>query len=264
MGPRPERAVKTMKMSSKKRAMQVEVLLVLGVSLGQSAAYAIVDLAGKLTTNKPLSAQSTTLNPSQAAGRPWLDLSFQLVGIVFGIVPALLALHLLRRDGDTRRDPVGLRPRRLGRDFGIGLGLAAGIGIPGLAFYLASRWLGIDTNVIPEALPLSWWASPVLVLAAMQNALLEEVVVVGYLTNRLRELEWGTWSIVVASALLRGSYHLYQGFGGFIGNAVMGIVFASFFLKYKRVGPLVFAHAIIDSVAFVGYAFLKGHLPFLH
>ena len=61
-----------------------------------------------------------------------------------------------------------------------------------------------------------------------------------------------------------GIIHLYQGFGGFIGNAVMGIVFASFFLKYKRVGPLVFAHAIIDSVAFVGYAFLKGHLPFLH
>ena len=27
------------------------------------------------------------------------------------------------------------------------------------------------------------------------------------------------------SAVLRGSYHLYQGFGGFVGNIVMGLVF---------------------------------------
>ena len=35
--------------------------------------------------------------------------------------------------------------------------------------------------------------------------------------------------IVVASALLRGSYHLYQGWGGFVGNAIMGLVFAEYY-----------------------------------
>jgi membrane protease YdiL (CAAX protease family) len=261
---------------NRRRTLRIETLLLLGVSLGQSALYSIVDLVGKLTAGKPLASQTSTMNPSQALGRPYLDLSYQLLQIFFGMVPAFLALYLLHRGrgaqgsatgddvaGDGAADPVGLRPHRFGRDLGAGVVLAAIIGIPGLAFYFASRALGIDTAVIPEALPPVWWAVPVLLLAAIQNALLEEVVVVGYLMTRLRELAWSVGAIVIASALLRGSYHLYQGFGGFIGNAVMGTVFALFFLRFRRVGPLIVAHAILDSFAFVGYALLKGHLSFL-
>ena len=103
----------------------------------------------------------------------------------------------------------------------------------------------------------------VLLLSAVQNALVEEVIVVGYLMNRLREMSWHMPMVVAASALIRGCYHLYQGFGGFIGNAVMGTVFALFFIRFKRVGPLIVAHTILDSVAFIGYAFLHGRLALL-
>jgi membrane protease YdiL (CAAX protease family) len=65
-----------------------------------------------------------------------------------------------------------------------------------------------------------------------------------------------TWHVVLISAVLRGSYHLYQGFGAFVGNAVMGVVFALFFLRYKRVMPLIVAHTLLDVVAFVGYTVL--------
>ena len=82
-----------------------------------------------------------------------------------------------------------------------------------------------------------WWTAPVLLLSAVQNAWLEEVVAVGYLVTRLREMSWRVSLAVAASALLRGCYHLYQGFGGFIGNAVMGAVFALFFIRFKRVIP---------------------------
>ena len=167
--------------AEQRRTIGTEVLLVLGVSLGYSAVYAAVDIIGKLSASKALSSQTTTLNPSQASGRPGLDLAFQLVGIFFGAVPALLALHLLRRSG--RVDPLGFRPRRVGFDAWSGVVLAATIGIPGLAFYFASRAIGINTMVIPEALPLVWWTVPVLLLSAVQNAFLEEVVVVGYLTG---------------------------------------------------------------------------------
>lgn len=44
----------------------------------------------------------------------------------------------------------------------------------------------------------------------------------------------------------------------------MGVVFVLFFLRYRRVGPLIVAHALIDTVAFVGYALLGRHLTFLH
>jgi membrane protease YdiL (CAAX protease family) len=101
---------------------------------------------------------------------------------------------------------------------------------------------------------------PVLVLAAVQNALLEEVVVVGYLLDRLPRLGWTLPAAVAASAFLRGTYHLYQGFGPFVGNAVMGVVFALVYLRTRRVMPLVIAHTLLDVVAFVGYAMFGAAL----
>ena len=50
---------------------------------------------------------------------------------------------------------------------------------------------------------------------------------------------------LVASAVLRGAYHLYQGFGGFVGNAVMGLLFGWLFLRTRRVMPLVVAHTAV-------------------
>ncbi len=56
-----------------------------------------------------------------------------------------------------------------------------------------------------------------------------------------------------AARSLRGAYHLYQGFGGFLGNVAMGTVFALLFRRWGRVMPFLVAHFVIDAVAFVGY-----------
>ncbi|GAA1807810.1 CPBP family intramembrane metalloprotease [Planosporangium flavigriseum] len=249
-----------------RRVLRAEVLLVLGVSLGASAVYAAVSLIAKLTASKPLSQQHATLNPSQAPGRPWLDLTYQLLGIFFALIPALLAVHLLSRDAAAGSvwARLGIDRRKPLFDLGSGAALAAVIGIPGLGLYLLARAIGVNATVVPAALPHAWWAIPVLVLSAIQNAVLEEVVVVGYLLTRLRQLGWSTVTVVATSALLRGSYHLYQGFGAFVGNAVMGVVFALFFLRTRRVAPLIVAHTILDIVSFVGYALFANRLPFLH
>jgi membrane protease YdiL (CAAX protease family) len=63
--------------------------------------------------------------------------------------------------------------------------------------------------------------------------------------------------------VLRGSYHLYQGLGGFAGNAVMGLVFGEVYRRWGRLWPLVVAHTLMDLVAFVGYALLAGHVGWL-
>jgi membrane protease YdiL (CAAX protease family) len=243
-----------------RRTLRDEVLLVLGVSLGASAVYAIVTIIARLTAGKPLSQQTATMNPSQAPGRPWLDLTLQLLGIFFGLVPALLAVHLLQRDQGDARAKLGLDLRRPWFDGGTGAALAAFIGIPGLGLYFAGRALGVNVTLVASALPHVWWAVPVLVLAAAQNAVLEEVVVVGYLITRLRQLSFSVPAIVAMSAVLRGSYHLYQGFGGFLGNGLMGVVFTLFFLRTRRLLPLVIAHTLLDVVAFVGYELLGDRL----
>jgi membrane protease YdiL (CAAX protease family) len=240
-----------------------EVLLVLGVSLGASAVYSVLAIINKLTLVQKLSQQTTALNQSVVPDRPWLDLTYQLVRVFFLVVPALFAIHLLNRDPVRARERLGLDTRRPWFDLGTGTGLAAVIGIPGLGLYAAAKALGVNTNVAAANLTGAWWTVPVLVLAAAANAVLEEVVVTGYLLIRLRDLGWRTWHAVAASALLRGSYHLYQGFGAFVGNAIMGVLFALFFLRTKRIVPLIIAHTILDVVAFVGYTLLKDHLSFL-
>ncbi len=245
------------------RSRRTEVLLLLAVSLGASAVYSTVRLAARLTAPGGLAQQTATLNASQAPGRPWLDLTYQLLGVFFGVIPALFAVHLLQKDPGDARATLGLDRRRPGFDLGAGAALAALIGLPGLAFYVVARQLGLNANVVPAALPDHWWAVPVLIMAALQNSVLEEVVVVGYLYERLRQLGYRTVTVVATSAVLRGAYHLYQGIGAFIGNVVMGIVFGLFYVRFKRVLPLVVAHALLDIVAFVGYALLKDRLTFL-
>jgi membrane protease YdiL (CAAX protease family) len=101
------------------------------------------------------------------------------------------------------------------------------------------------------------------VLSAAQNGIVEEVIVVGYLLSRLDKLGVKPGMAIAISAVIRGSYHLYQGAGAFVGNAAMGVIFGLFYRRYGRVTPLIIAHTLIDAVTFVGYALLAGHVSWL-
>jgi len=246
-----------------RRRNLTETWLVLGVSLGASAVWSLLRIVDKLTRAQSLGSQTTAMNSSVTPDRPWLDLAYQLTGIVIAVVPVLLALHLLRRDDPGEPHTMGFDLRRPWQDLARGAVLAAAIGLPGLALYAAAKALDLNTTIAAANLAGAWWTLPVLVLAAAQNAVLEEVVMVGYLFRRWGSVGWGKWRVIVTSALIRGSYHLYQGFGGFVGNVVMGVVFGWFYTRTRRVMPLVVAHTILDVVAFVGYALLRDHLAWL-
>lgn len=239
------------------RRIGLEVWIVMGLSLGRSAVYAVVNILERLTRG-PLGEQTAILNPPQSV-RPAFDLTYQLLSLTFALVPVLLALYLLGGAGKSALRRIGLDLRRPGSDMAWGLGLGALIGVPGLGLYVAGRALGITVEVQASALQDYWWTIPILILAALKNGLLEEVLVVGYLIERLKELRWRLPAIVITSALIRGGYHLYQGWGPFLANIVMGVIFALFYTTRwgrRRVMPLVLAHTLLDVAAFVGYAYL--------
>ncbi|TDE36878.1 CPBP family intramembrane metalloprotease [Nonomuraea mesophila] len=244
------------------RLIRAEVIVVLSVSLGASALVAIVRLIGALTAPKELKGQQAVLVGSMAPDRPWLDLALQLVQIAIAVAPVGLVAYLLVRSGESL-STIGADFRRPGGDLWRGAALAAVIGGSGLAFYLVVWASGVNLTVVPGALPEVWWQVPVLLLAAAQNGVLEEVLVAGYLLHRLGQAGWTPWKAVALSSVLRGSYHLYQGFGGFVGNVVMGVVFGRLYLRWGRAMPLIVAHTLIDAVAFVGYAFLRGKVSWL-
>ena len=247
-----------------RKVIMLEVAAVLAVGLGRSAVDSVISLIGSLTevhSVTKLSTQTVALN-SSASPRPWLDFTWQVYGIVFALAPALLALYLLAREH--------VRPRRIGLDFtrplkdlGFGAAVAACIGGSGLALYLGAHAAGLAVTIVPTTLPAIWWRIPVLVGSAWENATVEEITWNGYLLRRFDQLGWGPNRSDAASALIRGSYHLYQGLGGFAGNFVMGMIFARLYRRWGRVMPLLIAHGLIDTTAFVGYVLLAGHVSWL-
>ncbi|WUV78561.1 CPBP family intramembrane metalloprotease [Streptomyces sp. NBC_01476] len=244
------------------RMLRSETLIVLALSLGASGVSALISFIGSVTRPGALKNQAATLVGSQAPGRPWLDLAWQLFGIASSLAPVALVAHLLARER-VGMPAIGFDLTRPRRDLAWGALVAAVIGGTGLAFYLGVRAAGFNLTVVPESLPDVWWKIPVLIASAAQNAVLEEVIVVGYLLRRLSQLGWSPNAALAASAMLRGSYHLYQGLGGFVGNMAMGVVFVLLYRRWGRVGPLVAAHTLIDTVAFVGYALLAGKVGWL-
>lgn len=238
--------------------LRAEILIVLGLTLGKSAVYAIMRLIERYYDERPIGQQSTTLNPSLSQIN-WFDLIYQVLAIVFALVPVALAIYLLgvggasamRRLGLTRTDAEGNR-LPWWRDLAFGAGLAALIGLPGLGVYAIGRAIGQSVRINTSGLPDLWWAAVILLASAAVAGLVEEIIVVGYLVTRLQQLKWSIPAIIAASALLRGAYHLYQGWPMALGNVAMGVVFALFYLKTGRVGPLIIAHWLLDAVSFIG------------
>jgi membrane protease YdiL (CAAX protease family) len=244
-----------------RRAATWELLIVFGITLGLSGLRSLLSLLDSLLKPQPLDRQSVALNVPRATVH-LLDLLYQLADVLQLVGWGGLGVYLLWRTGTLLRE-IGLDARRPGRDIAVGAGLAALIGIPGIGFYLLTRALGLNLTVLPSTLDSTWWRAPVLVLSAVGNAWAEEALVVGYLVTRLRQLGWRENRSLLVSAALRGSYHLYQGFGGFAGNLVMGLVFGRVWQRTNRLWALVVAHALLDIVAFVGYTVLHGHVGWL-
>jgi membrane protease YdiL (CAAX protease family) len=237
-----------------------EIAIVLGLGLGQSAVYSIVTLVDRATRDRPLSQQTATLNPS-LSDREIFDLIYQLLDIAFALVPVLLVCFLLWMPQRPHLSRLGIAGARPVSDGIRGLVLALVIGTGGIVIYLGARALNLGVTVNPAGLDAHWWTVPVLLLAALRAALQEEFVVIGYLFARLRDLGWRGWQIVGAAAVLRGSYHLYQGFGAFVGNLIMGIIFGWLYSRWGRLVPFVIAHAVIDAAIFVGYPWAAAAFP---
>lgn len=246
----------------------LEVLTVLGVSLGMSGIYAVLTFVrAELTVKGGISGTTATVVSGPSTALAWLDLLDDLAVVLQGVMPAALAVVLLSRDPGGRGLGIGLDSgsgwARRRRELLVGCGFAALIGLPGLALVWAAHHVGVSASLAVVDLPDTWYRVPLLLLSAAQNGILEEIVVVGYLLTRLRQLGWRRPQALATSAVVRGSYHLYQGLGGFFGNLVMGLIFGWWFQRTRRVFPLIVAHTILDAVSFVGYVYLHDRIGWI-
>jgi len=243
-----------------RRALRIEIVIVLVVTFGLSAYTAILALVEAILLN--LAAQTVALNP-RLSPFDLINLGLHLARVAQLVAWGALGVYLLWRSGFGPAQ-IGLGRIRWRSDVLGGIGLAALVGLPGLGLYVAARALGMSVSVVPSELDDTWWRIPVLLAVAFANGWAEEVIVVAFLLTRLQQLRVNPVVALVLTSLLRGAYHLYQGWGAGLGNFAMGLVFGYVWRRTGRLWPLVIAHGLIDAVAFVGYALLAGHLGWLN
>ncbi len=232
-----------------RRILAEEVLVVLSLSLLPSAIVAVRSLL-----ERPVSG---IIVPAANQSANFLD---QLLPFVFGLAPVWLVIHLARRSGEGM-GAFGFDGQHRRRDAALGLGLFAVVGLAGIGVYLGAVALGVNRFVIPAPPEGYWWTWLAVVMNAAGAALLEETVVLVYLVTRLQQFGWSAAAAIGAAALLRGSYHLYQGWGGFLGNLAMGLLFGWLFVRTRRAWPFVVAHLLLDVAAAAGFLLFREHLP---
>ena len=83
-------------------------------------------------------------------------------------------------------------------------------------------------------------------LFSVVNGIYEETFVVGYVVGCLARQS--TWVVIISSALIRFSYHIYQGPEAVLFILPFGLVFAYLYVKYRKLWPLVLCHIILNVV----------------
>jgi membrane protease YdiL (CAAX protease family) len=172
-----------------------------------------------------------------------------IVGGIFTLFlswsPVLLISYLLLRSGEGRQG-LGLN-RFDGRADGlVGLGLWIASFVLVLILARVFQPLGQnEVDFIPNELPL-WFRIVDAFVIAITAGVTEEVVVRGYAQTRLEQLKAPTPMILLLPTALWGLLHLYEGAGPALTVFCLGMLYAWYYHKTRRLWPIIVAHAMFD------------------
>ncbi len=86
-----------------------------------------------------------------------------------------------------------------------------------------------------------------LLISVMLIGFYEEVLARGLLLRRCQTVFAGHWPPVIASSLLFGLAHAYQGWTGVVQTMLIGMVFAHLTIRWGTLWPVIFAHAALNG-----------------
>jgi membrane protease YdiL (CAAX protease family) len=116
-----------------------------------------------------------------------------------------------------------------------------------LSFNPNMELLGLMLDMRESPILLFLWFGPVLWIGV---ALYEELIRIFILTSLWKWSEKFIWtiSVVLISAIIVGLAHWNQGSYGMVTIGIKSLVSGYFFLKKKRLMPLVYAHVLYDGI----------------
>ena len=203
-----------------------EVGLVLGLTLGIMVTLSLIVLV-------------------QRAGQPVIEMSDRGLLGTLGVEAALaiVLVPILRRRGWTSaRLTVPFKWTDLPHAVGVVVvTLLVNVAISLVTYALAPNFF-TGLSEIRFAGHLSWWS---VALVTVINPLFEETLYLGYLVNALRSR--GVVVAVGVSVVARALLHLYQGPLALFSITPVGLVFALYFVRTRRLWPVVMAHMLLDA-----------------
>ena len=163
--------------------------------------------------------------------------------------PVLVIGFLLARNREGWPG-IGLTRFR-GSDLGMGAVLWVASFVLVLVLSQLFRFFGQrEVDFLPEGLPL-WFRAVQAVLIAVTAGVTEEVVVRGYAQTRLEQLRVPAAVVLLVPTALWGVLHVYQGLGAALTIFCLGLLYAWYFQRTRRLWPLILAHSLFDMTQLV-------------
>jgi len=169
--------------------------------------------------------------------------------LVYELIAGAIVALILWRNGWKLSD-FKLQPSLAATGQGVGLACAGW-----LVYYLAAliaraAFGGVlgDRITEDEHLVLGGAAPMLILLVSLLNPLFEEILACSYVIEALRS-RLGVVAAINVSTALRVSYHVYQGPFAFLWVAMLGLLFAYAYVRWRRLWPVLVAHSIHDYVA---------------
>ncbi|HEU4642594.1 MAG TPA: type II CAAX endopeptidase family protein [Gemmatimonadaceae bacterium] len=170
--------------------------------------------------------------------------------LFYEVLLAAVLVPILRRRG---WDPVTIAgrptPVDMLRGLGVLLGAYASCAFVWICFaainpHTASAMAADRPFPGPAAGPLA------IVLLSLINPVFEELLWLGYFVQRLQpRVGWRAAALV--SVALRFAVHTYQGSLAVIGILPIAVVFTWYYIRTRRLWPVVAAHACMDAIGLV-------------
>ena len=188
-----------------------------------------------------------------ATGETEAEVAPSLIGIVIDLFiswsPVLVIGYLLARSREGWPG-IGLTRFR-GGDLAVGLILWVASFILVLVLAQLFQYFGTrEVDFLSENLPL-WFRSLQAVLIAVTAGVTEEIVVRGYAQTRLEQLRASTAAILLLPTVLWAALHVYQGLGAALTIFGLGLMYAWYFQRTRRLWPLILAHVLFDMTQLV-------------
>jgi membrane protease YdiL (CAAX protease family) len=234
---------------SERRRLVIELVIVLAIFPLPYVLSALQQLTGSLLGEGPGKRIPTIFPGHVAAGFP-----FVLAIVLLQLAGAALVLYLLSQPGgDGGPKAIGLDRKHVRADLALLLPVFL------LCFFLPQtvaavllHALGVR-GVSPSLGHLPTYYDVAFVLMAVVAGIVEEIVVLGYLVRRLEQLGLRPFWVVAIAVAVRGSYHLYYGWG-VIPILAWATVSVIVYRRYRRLAPFIVVHALWDTgVLFIGW-----------